>query len=203
VIRNQKSEIRGQIRTRLRIVARGLSQQPGTSVINMKYASLNLVVISASLSACAPWATYPPVESKAFQSMSRETFEPVPTVMVVALQYGREHYANDQEVAINLPEDTPAAAYDKVIKKLGWGRPLMLPTDDALHIIEVRTRGFNGEVDMIYQRSDGLHQMVTISMSRTVVNRYKVTGTRVWQLRDLKAPQPTYVPPPPKPEKAK
>ena len=153
---------------------------------------LNLLLLTA----CAPWSTYPPVETAMAQKMSKETFEPVPTVMAVALQYGRDHYAGGREVAINLPEGTPAAAYDKVIKKLGWGHPLMMPTDEALHVITVRTRGMNAETDLIFKRSDGLNQMVTLKMSRGAFQKYKVTDARLWQMRDLKAPQPNYTPPP-------
>lgn len=159
-------------------------------------AAAAIVFMLLALNACSPWATYPPVETKMAQSMTRETFEPVPTVMAVALQYARDKYYPEQDVAINLPAGTPAMVYDKVIKKLGWGHPLVIPDDVALFVSEVRTRSFNGQVDLIHRRTDGLYEMVTISMSRGPVNKYKVDGFRIWQWRNLQAPMPNYVEPP-------
>jgi hypothetical protein len=150
---------------------------------------------------CSPWSTYPPVETSMAQRMSKPTFEPVPTVMTVAVQYAKDHFMQGHDFAINLPEGTPADVYEKVFHKLGFGRPMVMPNEAALHIQEVRTRGFNAQVDVIYPRTDGLNQMATLTMSRGALDKYKVTDVRIWQSRNLQLPAPHYVAPPPEPVK--
>jgi hypothetical protein len=154
------------------------------------------LALSAILPACAPWSTYPPVETKMAQKVTKPTFEPVPTVMAVAVNYAKDRYLNGQDVAINLPEGAAADAYEKLFRKLGYGRPMTMPGEPNITIQEVRTRGLNAQTDVVYQRADGLYQLVTLTMSRGALDKYKVTETRVWQLRNVPAPTPHYVPPP-------
>jgi len=156
---------------------------------------LTLLIAMSLLGACSPWSTYPPIEVKTATKLSRETWEPVPTVMAVAVKYAREHFTPDEDLPVNLPEGTPAAVYDKVFLKLGYGRPLLNAGEKAVHIKEVRTRGFNAQVDLIYTKSTGMNQLVTLTLSRTLVESWRVTGSRPWQLRDFQAPPPNYVPP--------
>lgn len=151
---------------------------------------------------CAPMSTYPPVETKAQASLTKATYEPVPTVMAAALRYADEHYANDRDMAINLPPGAGWEAYDKVIDKLGWGRPMTDPAEPAFHIKEVRTRMMDAQVDMVYPKASGLNQLVTLTLRRSVTENYHVKSTRPWQLRDVELPEPHYVPPTPE-EQAK
>ena len=155
---------------------------------------VGLVIVVAT--GCSPWATYPPVEIKPAKQLTRESWEPVPTVMAVAVQYARDTYTKDQDLAINLPEGTPALVYDKVIAKVGEGRPLRNAGEPAIHIKEVRTRGFDAQVDLVYARPDGMHQLVTLTLNRTVFQSWRVVNARPWQLRDFTPPAPNYVPPP-------
>ena len=147
-------------------------------------------------SGCSPWSTYPEVEVKAATKMTKPTWEPVPSVIAAAVHYARDHFTPNEDLAVNLPESTPAEVYEKVFAKLGYGRPLLNPADRAIHIREVRTRGFDGQVDLVYARADGMNQLVTITLARSVLESWRVTDSRPWQLRNFAAPQPNYVPPP-------
>ena len=167
-----------------------------------------LALLGAALSAaagCSPWSTYPPVEVSAAQKLTRPTFEPVPTVMATAIRYARSTYLEGREVAINLPRGAPAEAYDKVFAKLdaegGGGRPMTVPGEPALHIVEVRTRAMDAQVDLIYPRADGLNQFVTLTLRREVFEDWRVKSARPWRLRNVELPQPNYVPPPATDEK--
>lgn len=146
------------------------------------------------LNACAPSATYPPVETTA--KLAKPTFEPVPTVLATAIRFVQENYTKGQDLAINLPQGVPAEAYDKVFEKLGGGRPMMIPDEPAIHIQEVRTRNFNAQADVIYARADGFNQLVTLTMKRTMFENFRVERVRPWQLRDVMAMAPNYVAPP-------
>jgi hypothetical protein len=146
------------------------------------------------LNACAPQATYPPVETTA--KLARPTFEPVPTVLAVAIRYVQENCTKDMDLAINLPEGVPAEAYDMVFEKLGGGRPMTMTGEAAIHVKEVRTRNFNAQVDVIYPRPEGFNQLATITMKRTILENYRVERIRPWQLRDVAVLPPNYVAPP-------
>ena len=149
------------------------------------------------LSACAPSATYPPVETTA--RLAKPTYEPVPTVMATAIKYVRENCTPGQDLAINLPAGMSSEVYDKIFQKLGSGRPMTMPEELAIHIQEVRTRNFNAQVDVIYPRVDGFNQLMTITMKRTLLENYRVERVRPWQLTDVMAMAPNYVAPPPPP----
>jgi hypothetical protein len=158
------------------------------------------VALTIALSACAPSATYPPVETTA--KLTKPTFEPMPTVMAAAIKFTRENYTKDLDLPINLPAGMPPQAYDKVFAKLGDGRPMTTAGEPAIHITEVRTRTFNAQVDLIYPRRDGFNQFITLTMKRSVLENYRVDRVRPWQLRDVTAMTPNYVAPPPPPEEA-
>ena len=146
------------------------------------------------LNACAPQATYPPVETTA--NLAKPTFEPVPTVMAVAIRYVQENCAKETDLAINLPEGVPSEAYDMVFAKLGGGRPMTVEGEPAIHIKEVRTRNFNAQVDVIYPKGDGFNQLATITLKRTILENYRVERIRPWQIRDVAILSPHYVAPP-------
>lgn len=155
-----------------------------------------LLAAASLLTACSPWSTYPPVEVKTATKLTRETWEPVPTVMAAAVRYARDRFTPDEDLPVNLPEGTPSTVYDKVFAKLGYGRPLLNAGEKAVHVTEVRTRGFNAQVDLVYTKPTGMNQLVTLTLTRTLVDPWHVTGSRPWQLRDFTVPAPNYVPPP-------
>lgn len=157
---------------------------------------IGLVMAAGVLSSCAPWSTYPPVETTG--RFTKPTFEPMPTVMATAIRFAQEKYVKDQNLPINLPEGTPAQAYQKVFEKLGKGEGHTDPAKKALHITQVRTRGFDAQVDLIYPRADGLHQQVTLTLRGNALFKYRVVSERPWRLRDVTPPAPSYVPIPEK-----
>jgi hypothetical protein len=147
------------------------------------------------LSGCTQWSTYPPIETT--QALSnRPAARPVPAVMAASITYAQQRYLTGEEAAINLPEGTPAEAYEAVLAKLGGGRPMLLPGEPTIHIQEVRTRGFDAQTDLIYQKSNGFYQLVTLTLRGNMMETYRVTSARPWQVRHLAAPGPHYVPPP-------
>jgi hypothetical protein len=154
--------------------------------------TLGVAVVTAG---CSPWATYPPIETPLATKLSKPTFEPVPTVMAEAIKHARTEFIKDADLPINLPAGANWKVYDAVFSRLGDGRHMTSPGEAALHITQVRTRGSNAQVDMIYPRPDGLYQSVTLTFSRTLFDPWHITATRKWQVRDLRAPEPNYIGP--------
>jgi hypothetical protein len=155
-----------------------------------------LVAPPALLSGCSAWSTYPPVESKTAQALTSPTFEPVPTVMAVAIDYSRDNYTPGKELPINLPKGADWEVYDKVFSKLAQGgKPMTEPGEESLCIEEVRTRAFDAEVDVVYPRADGLYQLVTLKLEGGVFKDWRVKTARPWQIRNVALPEPNYVPP--------
>lgn len=152
----------------------------------------SICALAIFLIGCSPSGTYPPVEITG--KLIKPTHEPIPTLMAVAIRYARENYGKDQDLAINLPAGTTAEAYETVFKKVGGGRPMMDSGEKAIHIQEVRSRNFNAQVDLIYPRADGLNQLVTLTLHRGMLEKYRVERARAWQIRDVEAPEPSYVP---------
>ena len=158
--------------------------------------TLGLWTLVICASGCAQWSTYPPIETTQKWS-NRPAARPVPAVMAASYAYVRERYMHGEDAAINLPEGTPAQAYDAVLAKLGSGKPMTMPGEPTIHIQEVRTRGFDGQSDVIYQKSDGFYQMVTLTLRGNMMEKYNVLSAHEWQLPNLAAPGPNYIAPPP------
>lgn len=147
---------------------------------------------------CQQWSTYPPVEVTS--RLQRPAAEPLPTIIADSIKYTREHYTNGQDLPINLPTGMPASVYDKVIAHLGAGQPMQSSGEKAVHITEVRTRGFDAAVDLMYPRSDTLYQPVTLTLQRSVLAGWRVIATRTWQYKDATPPGPNFTAPPVEPE---
>ncbi|UCD74535.1 MAG: hypothetical protein JSV91_12195 [Phycisphaerales bacterium] len=160
----------------------------------MRAARLALLIsVSLMLAGCTAWATYPPVEGT-FE-LNKPTLEPIPTLMAEAIRFAREHYASDHALVVNLPPDTPAEVYDKVLEVLGDGRPMTAEGEPAFHVQTVRVRALNAEVDVIYPRQSDMHELVTIRFKKKVWGQYEVDNTRLWRF-EVEPPGPLYVPPP-------
>ena len=160
----------------------------------MKAAQLVLLMtLSMVLAGCTPWATYPPVEGTV--ELNQPTLQPIPTLMADAIRFAREHYAPEHALVINLPPDTPAEVYSKVIAALGEGRPMDAADESAFHVQTVRVRALNAEVDVIYPRMGQVHELATIRFKKKVWGRYEVENTRLWRFA-VEPPGPHYVPPP-------
>ena len=156
----------------------------------------SLAGIALLFAGCSPWATYPPVEVKPAQAMTSETFEPLPTVMALAIDYARAECVPGKNYPVNLPAGSGWQSYEKVFEKTqGDDTPMKTVGEPALHITQVRTRAFDAEVDLVYPRGDGLNQLVTISLNREVFKDWRVMSARLWQIRSIEIPDPTYTPP--------
>jgi hypothetical protein len=157
-------------------------------------AILTVLVIGAG--GCSEWSTYPTVEVKAGTVLARPESRTVVSVMAASVKYAQDNLVAGQDLAINLPKGANAESYDKVFAKLGGGRPMLDDGEPAIHLQEVRTRGMHAEADLIYSRTDGLNQLVTLRLERTLFETYSVKDHKVWQLRSVAAPMANYVPPP-------
>ena len=166
----------------------------------MKWSKLKLLLLAMMSGAllggvttgCAPVATYPSIGERPF-SFTQPNFEPLPTLMAEAIRFTHIRFGGGREFAINLPPDTYPVIYDTVIKKLGEGTPMTSADQWAYHIISVRSRGFTAEVDIIYPRESGPHELMTIHLRRKVLS-YSVEHTRLWRIH-VDVPPPHYVPP--------
>lgn len=158
--------------------------------------SASLVLVAVGLTAgCAPWATYPPIEHTS--KLINPNFEPMPSLMADAVRYAKETYGTVPDVTFNLPAGMSYKVYDKVIAKLGYGRPMQPEDTLAYHITAVRTRGPEAEIDVIVPRADGLHELVTIRFQQKFAKGYQVESAREWRVRADPPPANYSAPPQP------
>ncbi len=159
-----------------------------------------LLGLAAALSGCSRWATHPPLEGT--RPSGGPTAEPIPSLMADAIRFAHNRYGGHDEVIINLPEGTPAAVYEMVTDRLGSGRPMMASSERAYHVIEVRVRGLDAQVDLLSPRKDGYYHFVTISFRQDLLRGYRVASTRLWRIRE-EPPSPHFTSPtPPEPQAA-
>lgn len=150
-----------------------------------------IVCLVCLCTGCAPFATYPPVEG-AFELSNART-EPIPTLMVESVRYVKQKYAPDRDLLLNLPEGAPPQAYSEVLSRLGEGRAMREPSERGFHVQKVLVRGTNAEVDVIYPKTDDVHELVTVNLKRPIVGSWRVKDDRVWRIR-VEAPAPNYLP---------
>jgi len=153
-----------------------------------------LLALASFLCGCTPWATYPPIEGAV--DISNPALAPIPTLMAEAVRYVHEQDGGGGEVVLNLPEDTPAKVYDKVIEKLGTGRPMQPGDRQAYHVEAVRVRAVDAEVDLIHPGNGGAPELMTIYFQQQFLDGWRVQWHRRWRIR-IEAPEVRYVPPPP------
>ena len=163
-------------------------------------AALGICAGSSLLAGCAPWATYPPVETTA--DLAQPTYEPFPTLMALAVIDAHNEWGTvDEGIVYNLPVGTPLDVYEKVNRRLDIrlgqkddspsARPMSESDPAGYHILAVRTRGTDAEVDVIYPRADGLPELVTIYYSRSLVRDFSVDRFRPWRIR-VETPMASY-----------
>ncbi len=156
----------------------------------MKIAALLLGLSLVVLTACAPMATFPPVDGSV--QLGGASIEPIPTLMAESIRYAQSRYGDGAGgFAINLPPNTPAKVYETVIARLGRCHPQFDRDEPAYHVTSVRARGLKAEVDLFYPRTDGFYDFVTISFRRDVIRGYEVANTRLWRTDD-RPPGPNY-----------
>jgi len=156
-----------------------------------------LLVMLAALPACTPWATYPKAEGGSV-NLGGPGMEPIPTLETEAIRYAHGRWGGATEPVINLPPGTPSTVYDLVIKRLGKGRPMREAGEPAFEVREIRVRGFDAEVDLVYPGAEGFHQLATVNFKRDALGHFTATDARIWRVHAEPGP-PNYTPAPPKP----
>lgn len=168
----------------------------------MRIRSVNgmLMFMVLLIAGCAPWVTYPPIEGAARVGDAR--FEPVPAIITEAIRYSNERFARmEGEIVFNLPEGTPPAMFESIARRIGNARPMTPDDEMAIHVTEVRVRALDAEVDMVYPRPDGHHEMITLTMRQRLLHHYTVRHTRLWRIQ-VTPPPAQYAPPDPQPQPA-
>jgi len=150
-----------------------------------------MVTVLAVLQGCTPWATYPRV--KGMTELGSPATEPVPTLMARAVSYIKDNKCDGAQYAVNLPPGVPLKVYTKVFEDLGYIRPMTSSAELAYHVTEVRLRGLNAEVDVVYPDSMGDHQLTTVNFRNSVVPGWNVVDTRTWNIH-VAVPSPNYTP---------
>jgi hypothetical protein len=158
------------------------------------------ILIALTIGGCAPMATYPPVEYGG-ETLTDPAFEPFPALMALAIRHAHSEHAGPDEIFINLPGGASHKAYERVIYQLGEGEPMTEADQVGYHVTEVRTRGFEGEVDLIYPTDDGTYEFATFSFKSKLVGGHYVADTRTWRIR-IELPAPNYVRPAESPDSA-
>ena len=153
-----------------------------------------LLALAFFLCGCTPWATYPPIEGAV--DISNPALAPIPELMADAVRYVREQDGEEGEIAINLPEGTPAKVYDAVIERLATARPMQAGEKRAYHVEAVRVRAMDAEVDVIHPGNGGAPELMTVYFNQNLLEGWQVKWHRRWRLR-IEAPEAHYVPPPP------
>jgi hypothetical protein len=150
-------------------------------------------IMMPALVGCAAWATYPPIPGAAH--IGRGHHEPVPTLMATAVQNTHERHGDGDEVVFNLPPGTTQRAYEAVRARLGeHAREMRSTGEPAMHVIAVRVRTIDAEVDVIYPvgRSDAAHhRMETLKLRLRSPHGFEVTEIRRWGMR-VQPPEPTW-----------
>lgn len=141
-----------------------------------------LAMTVATLSACSPVATYPS-DSRAL-TLNTIVPEPVPTLMAEAIDYACTTYDPDGDPAFNLPAGTSMKLYDRVIAHLGNGHPQVSPLETAISITKVRSRGFEGSVDLFIPNIDGSHSFATLTFRRDAFSGYRHIRTKWWDIAE-------------------
>lgn len=145
----------------------------------------------ATAGGCTVYATHPRLDGSG--QLTSAAVYPIPEIMAEAIRYAHDRDGSVSNIVINLPSDTPPNVYDDVIDRLGAGRPMLVGNEPAYHVESVRVRGFDAEADVIYPKTDGHYDFLTISFHRGIVAKYDVTGTRVWRVR-VEPPEPRFMP---------
>ncbi len=154
------------------------------------------ILVLLAITGCASFSTYPPVEITG--GLTNPSFEPLPTLMAESIRFAYEHYGHGEEdFAINLPEGVPPEIYSRVIRKLGGrGHPMTEPGENAYHVLQIRSRGTEAEVDLVYPRTGSIYEMVTLKFSRRLVEGWVVLSSRLWRIH-VDTPTMNYIPPEP------
>jgi len=102
----------------------------------------------------------------------------------------------------NLPEGSSVHVYEKVKRELryaqrgGEGEPvpfdvMSTPDQNAYHVVELRLRMTDAEVDVVHRDLGGTPQMTTVVLKQELISGWSVIRSRTWRIPSI-LPQPTY-----------
>jgi hypothetical protein len=157
-----------------------------------RWLALSLALLASLLvnSGCAPWSTYPPTPDT--RGFTNGHLQPIPDIMVEALTYAREKHGNGGEMVINLPFVAEPSIYTRIAKRLGGDvRPMTVEGEPAYTIQQVRSRGDNAQVDLIYPVPGGL-ESATYTLRHDFIGGYYVDYARIWRV-PVKTPPSNYL----------
>ena len=87
----------------------------------------------------------------------------------------KESCVEGEEIVFNLPPGTPAEVYRRVIGHLGAARPIRHSWERAVHVMEVRARAVESEVEVIVG-SPGIAAYGTgVEYTVSILNGQRVT----------------------------
>ncbi len=154
-------------------------------------ATVLLAITIIAMTACTPWATYPPIEGAA--NVGSPAAEPMPRLMAEAIMHTQERFLPEQAPIIyNLPQGATTKLYADAARWMPSARPMEQGDENtAIHVTEVRLRVMDAQVDVIYPRTAGHHEFVTLYFKKDLVQGWRVTDSRLWRIRQG-APEPTY-----------
>jgi len=141
-------------------------------------------VACALVAGCAPYSSYPPVEQTS--GLTHPNFEPVPTIVVTALEWGRERERGtiaEQPLAFTLPRDSSEATYSKIEENLEGSRRAK-GDELAIAIRAVRVRGFDASVDISVPRDRGEPLLYTIDLKSKPFQKWEVVAHRRWRFHE-------------------
>ena len=141
-------------------------------------------VACALVAGCAPYSSYPPVEKTS--GLTHTSFEPVPTIMVTALEWGRgmeTGIVSEEPLAFTLPRDSSEGTYLKIEKKIEGSRRAE-DGQPAIAIRSVRVRGFDADVDISVPRDRGEPILYTVNLKSKPFQQWEVVGHRRWRFHE-------------------
>lgn len=133
--------------------------------------------VMLALSACAPFATYPPDGDgpRTYPWMA-----PGPEVMATGLLQAHARVAPNEPLVYNLPPGVTKMAWNEVQKRLGPDARAMKPDDKVVWSLErFGVRNTKAFTDIGYW-NNGKGILVTVKMARENIAPFKVTSIQRW-----------------------
>lgn len=144
---------------------------------------LAILTLVIAIAGCAPWSSYPPIETGG--SILNPRFEPVPTLLSKSIRYVHQNYGTAGAYTFALPVGMAESLPITLANRLGSDASFTQnPAAASYRVIQVRARGSEGEVDMTYRRADGQEQLVTVSLEKPLpLEPYRVVHAKSWRIR--------------------
>lgn len=146
------------------------------------------------LSACTPWAAYPELEGG--YEFHNPLLEPMPSLMAESIRWTHaNHGSGHDDFVINLPAGTPLSLYDSMRRRVGGAGPMTSTEQWAYHIFQVKARGGQGQVDILYPKDEpGSYEFATLFLNHDIPGGWRVEDQRIWRV-PFDVPQPNYAAP--------